>query len=179
MPLPSGGSSLNCVNCVNSVHGSDKFRSAPMFQYSSTRLSCNTSEVVCVDLTTSMFRSRIGNDSSFDMRRRAELEVRRDDDQCNFPSTPNRHGLLCHPSFRPLADPCPNFLEDHHRVFVSHGLIPYQGGFSDPMISSRQFNCFICDWEHEVFTIFRRSECLCFEFCDHGLLPRPTFPAPQ
>ena len=40
--------------------------------------------------------------------------------------------------------------------FASYKLIPCRSGFSDSVISSRQFLCTICAWEYEVFTISRR-----------------------
>ena len=62
---PSGGFSLNFVNCVKPVQGSDRFRSPTTFHSSSIRPSCNTSKVVSVLLITSMYRGGVGNDSSF------------------------------------------------------------------------------------------------------------------
>ena len=48
-------------------------------------------------------------------------------------------------------------------LLASHGLFPYEGGFPDSMISSRQLNSSICDWNHETSTIFLRYKFLCIE----------------
>ena len=38
--------------------------------------------------------------------------------------------------------------------FPRYGLIPYFGGISDTLISSRQLDCCISDWEYEMFPFF-------------------------
>ena len=88
---------------------------------------------------------------------RAELLVRRDDDKCNsLRSTKNRFELLCHPSLCLSAETRPTLLEDHLWDLRLFWLIPYKGGFSDTLISSKQFCCSTCDWEYEVSTFFGR-----------------------
>ena len=47
--------------------------------------------------------------------------------------------------------------------FFSFSWVPHWGGFSDTLISSRQFDCSICDWEFQCFTIFGRGHFLCIE----------------
>ena len=48
------------------------------------------------------------------LARRAELEVRRDDDKCkSLRSTKNRFGLSCHPLLCLMAETRPILLEDH------------------------------------------------------------------
>ena len=68
---PSGGFSSNMVNCVKPVHASDRLRSPSTFQQSSMFRSNITSKVVLVMLATSIYRSRIGNDSSLGPQRLA------------------------------------------------------------------------------------------------------------
>ena len=84
-------------------------------------------------------------------------------------------GLLiesCHPSLRLLGETRPNFFEEK---FSSCGLITNKGGFSDLLISSRQSHCSICEWEHEVFIIFRRVNFLRIESPCMDFLTRPKF----
>ena len=65
---PLGRFSFGIVN-VNPVHESDKLRSTSTFQQTSIRLSCNTSNLVCVVPVTSMYFSGIGKVSSFGTKR--------------------------------------------------------------------------------------------------------------
>ena len=63
--------------------------------------------------------------------------------------------------------------------FDFFGVIPYQGGFPENIVSSRQVNCSVCDRECEVLTIFRRKIFLCIESSSMDFPTPPIFPAPQ
>ena len=71
-------------------------------------------------------------------------ETRRDDDTCNsFRSAKNRFGFFCHPSMCLPVETRLILFEDH--------LCDRTSGFAANFVSSRQFDCSICDREYEVF----------------------------
>ena len=79
-----------------SFQGSDRFHSPSMFQRSSVRVSCNTSKVAFVLLTTSVC---LVLGMTLPSAHEASLLVQRDDEKYNsLPSTKNRFGLHCLPS---------------------------------------------------------------------------------
>ena len=78
-----------------------------------------------------------------------------------------------------LVETFPNFREIFQEIVTPCRLVLPQSGFSDSIISSRQFCCSIREWEFEIFTPFQTVILLLHWAFEHGLLTRPKFPTPQ
>ena len=106
--------------------------------------------------------------------RRVELEVRRDDDKWNLLQSTRSHcEFVCR--LRPFRVSL-KFFSD---IFTPCKLFPPWSGFSDSIISSKQFCCSICDREYNLFTLFWALLPLLHWASEHGYPTRPTCPAPQ
>ena len=87
--------------------------------------------------------------------RRVELEDRRDDDKWNL--------FICQ---KIISDVYVIFcfvyrmrllrisFKAFSQILTPYKLAPTSSGFSNSMVSSRQFCCFICDWEHQMVPFF-------------------------
>ena len=111
--------------------------------------------------------------------RRAELEVRRDDNEWNhLPLTKNHHGLQGRLLFH-LLRLLRVSLKFFSEVFTPYRLVQPQSEFSDTTVSSWQFCRSICDWECKLVTPFSALLLPLHWPSEQGFLTRPTFPNPQ
>ena len=136
--FPSGGFSSNRVNWVKPVQESDKSLHPSMFQSSSMRRSCFTSQFVLAVLETSMyFSGKI--DSGFNVM--AVYEVFWHGPKVIYRFTGIRKWVLRWWK-RPFW-----FSKKIYVTFSSNWVFPYRGGCSQVLISSKKFDSSICDWK--------------------------------
>ena len=95
---------------------------------------------------------------------------------CRRPATPSHNHGLC-----PLLGSQPAFLLFSTDIFTPHGLFPPQSGFSEFVVSSRQFCCTICSWEDEIFSPLCRQHFFCIDLsrmdfrCVHLFQLQPSY----
>ena len=107
------GSLLFTTVGENPVHGPDRSRSPSTFPSSSMRLSSNTSKVLFVRLTTSMYLRLIFGKTLL-LERRFQLLVEREKDECDSQKYYiNRVGLQCHPPDGLMVETRPTLPEEH------------------------------------------------------------------
>ena len=143
---PRGGFSFNNENFLNQVQKSDNFLFSSTVHKSSMRFSCMTSRFVWVDIVTSKKLFQWNTECFF--LRHVELNSRFSMMTING-VTLNWPKVI--PGFSVIFWFCWSrlfrfALKSSTEIFTPHSMFSPKSGFSDFIVSSKQFRCTICKW---------------------------------